>query len=145
MIICQFVVAVLYAIGIVGMQMRSTEPDPSRMRLELQRLAQEILDLVAVFATDQPMVKGSAYRLRRKCGKPTCACVRGKLHASWVLSSSEGGKTRLRMIRPGTRIELRQQTGRYRRFRKARARLIAIHNQMLDLVDRMALILRREI
>ena len=31
----------------------------------------------------QPMVQGSFYLLRRKCGKPNCRCASGQLHASW--------------------------------------------------------------
>ena len=40
-------------------------------------------------------MKGSVYTLRRKCGKATCACARGALHETVVVSWSEAGRTRL--------------------------------------------------
>ena len=42
-----------------------------------------------------PLVKGNVYEMARKCGKPSCACTRGELHRSMVLSWSQRGKTQL--------------------------------------------------
>lgn len=80
-------------------------------------------------------MKGSVYELRRGCGRPTCACVRGALHRTVVLSWSEAGRTRLRSLPPGYRGDVRAAVRRYQRFRGARARLVKLHAEMLRLID----------
>jgi hypothetical protein len=83
------------------------------------------------------MVKGSVYIMKRRCGRPTCACVTGERHASTVLSWSEDGRHRIMMIPPDRVSELKERTGRYRRFRRARARLVKVQGKMLDVIDRL--------
>jgi len=52
--------------------------------------------------------------LRRKCGKPNCRCVRGKLHVSRVLSYSRRGKTGLLTLSPSQVPRIRTALQRYR-------------------------------
>ena len=85
-----------------------------------------------------PMVQGSFYLLRRKCGKPNCRCARGQLHATYVLTRSEQGQDRLYTVPKDQRARLRQQAAEYRRYQRARAVLTKRHLNLLDLVDRMA-------
>lgn len=49
-------------------------------------LRDELGQLLEVFLARDPLVKGSVYELRRKCGKPTCGCARGAPHGTVVLS-----------------------------------------------------------
>ena len=107
----------------------------SRIRQALVQLRDELGLLLEVFLARDPLVKGSVYTLRRQCGKPTCACARGDLHGSVVLSWSEAGRTRLRSLPPGRRGDVRAAARRYQRFRRARARLVKLHAQMLRLID----------
>jgi len=93
--------------------------------------------LVPVFAERDPMVKGSVYEQRRKCGKPNCHCATGKLHSSMALSLSEDGHTRLMKVRTGYLKDLQVLTERYQRFRRARARLGQIYKKMLSLIDQL--------
>lgn len=109
----------------------------SRMRQSMARLAQEIPDLLPVLADRQPMVKGTVYEQRRKCGKPTCSCASGELHGSMILSRSEGGHTKLISISADRVTQLQILTGRYQRFRRARARLGKIYKTMLSLIDQL--------
>jgi hypothetical protein len=95
------------------------------------QLRDELGLLLEVFLARDPLVKGSVYALHRKCGKPTCACARGDLHGSVVLSWSEAGRTRLRSLPPGRRGDVRAAVRRYQRFRRARARLVKLHAEML--------------
>ena len=84
------------------------------------------------------MVRGTVYELRRKCGKPSCCCAtEGQLHPVTVLSVSEEGRTRLRAIPTGQIAALRDLTARYQRFRRARARLVKVHAQMLAVIDQL--------
>ena len=85
-----------------------------------------------------PMVQGSFYLLRRKCGKPNCRCARGQLHATYVLTRSEQGKDRLYTVPKDQRAEVRHWAAEYRRYQRARAVLVKRHLHLLSLVDRMA-------
>jgi len=108
----------------------------SRLRKSLGDLLREIQGLLEILTDHHAMLKGSVYELQRRCGKPTCACATGKLHASLVLSWSENGRTRLKPV-PSERVgQLKELTGYYQRFRKARARLVQIQKKMLDVIHR---------
>lgn len=60
------------------------------------------------------MVRGSLLRLRRKCGKSNCRCAEGELHASWVLSYSLKGRTRMLLIPEAELTGVRKALARYR-------------------------------
>jgi hypothetical protein len=107
----------------------------SRLRQSLTHLAQEIVELVPVLMERQPLVKGTVYEQRRKCGKPNCACATGEPHRTMILSRSEEGRTRLVSIPEGRLVDLQVLTERYQRFRSARARLGQIYKEMLALID----------
>ncbi len=85
-----------------------------------------------------PMVQGSFYLLRRKCGKPNCRCVTGQLHAAYVLTRSEQGKDRLYMVPKEQRAQVRKWAAEYRRYQRARAVLARRQIGLLALVDQMA-------
>ena len=122
----------LYAIIDINMHRTS---DLSRLRQGLVRLRDELGRLLEIFLAREPLVKGSVYALRRKCGKPTCACTRGELHGTVVVSWSEAGRTRLATLPPGRRGDLRASVRQYQRFRRARARLVKLHGEMLVRID----------
>jgi len=124
--------------------MHPAQPHLSRTRQALVQLREEFGQLLEVFLARDSLVKGSVYTLRRQCGKPTCACARGELHGSVVLSWSEAGRTRLRSLPPGRRGELRAAVRRYQRFRQARARLVKLHAEMLALIAALEAARRQE-
>lgn len=125
------------------MQKKDRLQDLSRLRLALRRLLNDLeSSLKAVFGR-APLVKGNVYELARKCGKPSCACARGELHRSMVLSWSQRGKTRLLSIPPRRLAELREKSEQYLRFRRGRARVSQICKQIVVLLDRIEK-LRRE-
>lgn len=123
---------------------RESRHQLSRLRKSLAELTSELRGLVRILADRQPMVKGSVYRMERKCGKPNCRCAIGKPHSSMVLSWSEGGRTRLLSVPEQKLDELKRLTETYQRFRRARARLVQLHNKMLDVVNRIEEARRRE-
>lgn len=124
--------------------MQTRNERSSRLRQSLLRLRDETARLLQIFLSREPMVVGSVYELRRKCGKVSCCCVQGEPHSSWALSCSHEGKTRLRSIPPGRRVELRLLTRRYQQFRTARARMVKIHQEMIRLIDSLEKLRRRE-
>jgi hypothetical protein len=101
--------------------------------------------LIEPFFSDRPVIKGTVYELKRKCGKPGCKCAQGELHARMVVSASEGGKTRLRAIPRGFLVDTQQRVRRYQELRRARARVVEIHRQMLKLMDEMEGMRREEV
>ena len=105
-------------------------------RLKLRQLANELLKLLDIFLARKPLIKGGVCLSRSQCGKPNCRCVReGKLHSVWKLYWSEGGKTKLIAIKKGTVYDYQRLTANYQRFRKARARLVKIYQEMMQLIN----------
>lgn len=118
--------------------------DLSRLRQALRRLLAELERTVQVAFGRHPLVKGNVYELARKCGKPSCACNRGKRHRSMVLSWSEQGKSRLFSIPVHRVAELRQKSEQYLRFRRARAQVSKISRQIVALLDRIEALRQEE-
>ena len=126
------------------MQIKTDTQSLSRHRQELRRLVAELERAIeAVFGRD-PLVKGTVYEMARKCGKPSCACARGKLHRSTVLSWSHEGKTRLMSIPPNRLSELRGKSEEYQRVRGARAQVATSARKMLAVIDQIERIRRVE-
>ena len=122
-----------------------TRPEQlSRLRQSLVRLRDELGARLEVILAREPVVKGTVYALRRRCGKATCHCAEGAPHQTWVLSWSEGGRTRLRAVPTGRLGALRQQTRAYQRLRRARARLGRIHREILKVIDQIERLRRQE-
>jgi len=119
------------------MQARKTDIETlSRLRQDLQRLLEDLKRSVKVVFGRSPLVKGNVYEMARKCGKPSCACTRGELHRSMVLSWSHRGKTRLMSIPSGRLAELRRKSEEYLRVRRARAHVSVLYKQILAVMDR---------
>ena len=116
----------------------------SRLRQALRELLADLEKSLGVAFGRAPMVKGSVYELARKCGKPTCACARGELHRSMVLTWSHEGKSELFSIPPERLSELREKSEEYLRFRRARARVTELCKKILGVMDRIEKLRREE-
>lgn len=118
------------------MQIRKTDIETiSRLRQDLQHLLEDLQRSVKVVFGRSSLVKGNVYEMARKCGKPSCACTRGELHRSMVLSWSHRGKTRLMSIPSERLAELRRKSEEYLRVRRARAHVSVLHKQILAVMD----------
>lgn len=126
------------------MQRESQLQNLSRLRQALRQRLKDLESSLEVVFGRAPLVKGNVYEMARKCGKPSCACTRGELHRSMVLSWSQRGKTQLFSIPPGRLAEVRQKSEEYLRFRRSRARVSQICKGMVALLDRIEK-LRREV
>jgi hypothetical protein len=129
----------------MGIQTKPAREKFSRLRQSLVHLVSEMKQLVEPFFSDRPVIKGTVYELRRRCGKPGCKCAQGQLHARMVVSASEKGRTRLRVIPRGFLVETQQKVGRYQELRRIRARMVANHLQMLKVLDEMEAMRREEL
>jgi hypothetical protein len=125
------------------MQRQSQLQNLSRLRQALRQRLKDLESSLQVVFGRAPLVKGNVYEMARKCGKPSCACTRGELHRSMVLSWSERGKTQLFSIPPDRLAEVREKSEEYLRFRRTRARVSEICKGMVALLDRIEK-LRRE-
>ena len=107
----------------------------SSLRSQLTRAQQLLQGLLEDCFERGPLLPGSLYTLRRKCGKPNCRCTRGELHENRVLSYRGQGRPQ-NISPPPEQIEaLRQMTDDYRRVRQARAKLVRWQRKLLALVD----------
>jgi hypothetical protein len=65
--------------------------------------------------------RGSLNEVRRKCGKPNCACAAPDHPGhgpQWNLTRTVGGRTRAVHLKPGPELEkTRREVGEYGRFR----------------------------
>ncbi len=128
----------------MGIQNRTEKQKFSRLRQSLIHLSYEIKELIKPFFSSKPVIKGSVYELKRKCGKPGCKCTKGQLHRTMVLSSSEKSRTRLRIIPHGFLLEVKSKVQRYQRLRRSRQRLGEMHRKMLQVMDEMERMRREE-
>ena len=62
-----------------------------------------------------------------------------------VVSASERGKTRLRAIPRGFLVDIQLKVKRYQELRRARARVVEIHRQMIKVMDEMEAMRREEL
>jgi len=112
--------------------------DLASLRQQLWRAYAALAHTLRRLQRSDPMVQGSFYLLRRKCGKPNCRCATGQFHAAYVLTRSEQGKDRLYMVPTEQRAQVRKWAAEYRRYQRARAVLARRHVGLLALVDQMA-------
>jgi hypothetical protein len=127
--------AQLHVLVIVNIQLTA---EPSKLRQQLWRSHAAVTRLLRRLARSQPMVQGSFYLLKRRCGNPNCRCARGQLHETWVITRSQGGKGRTFTVPVEDRGRLRQLTQEYRQHIRARAVLSKRQAEILALVDQLA-------
>jgi len=129
----------------MSIQFQADREKFSQLRKSLVHLTGEIKGLVKPCFSDRPVIKGTVYELKRKCGKPGCRCARGELHHRMVVSASERGKTRLQVIAHGFLVEVQGKVRRYQELRRVRARLGEVYRQMLQVMDEMEAMRREEL
>lgn len=129
----------------MSIQKRSDREKFSQLRQTLLHLASEIEGLIKPLFSDQPVIKGTVYELKRKCGKPGCKCAQGELHTRMVVSASEKGKTRLQVIPHGSLGDVQAKVRRYQELRRIRARLGEVYRKMLKVMDEMEAMRREEV
>lgn len=134
----------MYVIMYMNMHDPSTRQELSRLRQRLRRLIERLERILQPAHERSPMIKGTVYELARKCGTPGCRCARGELHRSMVLSWSEGGKTRLKSLKPEQVEEVRRKSKVYARFRRSRADVTRISQEILAVLDRIEELRREE-
>jgi hypothetical protein len=93
-------------------------PDRPEELAELERRREELYQELGQVGDFR---RGSLNEVRRRCGKPNCACAapghRGH-GPQWNLTRKVGGRTRTVHLRPGPELDkARREVARYERFR----------------------------
>jgi hypothetical protein len=109
--------------------------DLSSFRRQFLELQEQLSPLLETFLGREPLLPGTLYTLRRRCGKPACHCARGKLHASTVLSYRGQGRPQNITPPPEQVPAVQKLTDDYRQFRQARTQLLRLQRQVLKLID----------
>lgn len=111
----------------------------SRVRQGIVRVESEReRQLELILAERGPLVRGSVVQRRRRCGHAQCHCAtEGSLHVSAYLSVAVEGKTQPTDLPAADEQHVREASERYRRFRRARTRLVELTAEQLQLVDRL--------
>jgi hypothetical protein len=107
----------------------------STLRARLTDAQKQLADLLESCFGREPLLPGSLYLSRRKCGKANCRCAGGELHEGLALSLRGEGRPRNFSPPPDQIDALRKMTDDYRRLRRARARLARWHGEVMKLVD----------
>jgi len=110
----------------------------SVLRQRLWRQYRALARRVRTMTSQGPLTPGSFYLLQRRCGKPSCRCARGQLHRVWVLTRSEAGQHKLYTVPADQRAQVRHWAAAWRRYQRARARLIQQITALIALADQIA-------
>lgn len=112
--------------------------DASRLRQRLADTERRRSGPVRALLSERgPMMRGTFQRKARRCGRPNCHCARGAAHPTTVLVSSEQGELKSHYVPESDRPRVERLSGRYQRFRRARAELAKLARQTLELADRL--------
>lgn len=86
-------------------------------RQEIQRRRRQLHERLRALCCT-PLMRGSVYLRRRKCGRPTCACAKDPAaqHASKFLTVFLEGRTRGFHLRPEDEAEVQQAITGYERL-----------------------------
>lgn len=110
----------------------------STLRLEICRRQEHLGALLNRLKGAGPMIRGSVYARRRRCGKPRCRCVRGHLHRDRVLAIRGAGRVSVRGLDPVADAAVEQAVAAWHGFRRQRGELVAACRGLLQVVDRLA-------
>jgi hypothetical protein len=111
--------------------------DASHLRQKIRRLDSRRRGLLERVLRPGPMVVGSLYQMKRKCGKPGCKCTRGQPHASWYLSRAKQGRTKLHYIGKIVPDRLAKRVRRYRRHQKLLAEIRKIDTEISQYLNQL--------
>jgi len=104
--------------------------DSSKLRQTLWLMDAKRRNLLRQVHRPLPMVSGSLFQMRRRCGNPRCKCARGELHTSWYLSKRKDKKTKLIYIGKIVPEWLSTRVLRYQSYQKTLAEIRKIDSEI---------------
>jgi hypothetical protein len=109
----------------------------SRLRQEILRRRDRLDTLLQRLQATGPLIAGSVYDRKRRCGKPGCRCLEGRLHADRVLAIRRAGRTAVRALDPMEDEPIEDGVAAWRGFRRDRQELGSACRELLETVDRL--------
>jgi hypothetical protein len=109
----------------------------SQRRLRLRGLLDEMGRWTSVVQGRDPLLAGSLYERRRRCGKARCRCASGRLHGSLALSVSRQGRSRLIPLAGLDPSQLSRHSAADRHVRQARKKLQSLCHSLLQEAERL--------
>jgi hypothetical protein len=98
---------------------------------ELAELERRRAELYAELSRTGDFRRGSLNEVRRKCGKPNCACAAPDHPGhgpQWNLTRTVGGRTRAVHLKPGPELDkARREVAEYERFRDLTGRVTEVN------------------
>ena len=94
--------------------------EASRTRRRLRDIVREMDGELEALLRHRSLLQGTVYRSERRCGKRSCRCAAGALHAAWVASVKVNGARTTRGVPASARREAVRLAAGYRAFRRAR-------------------------
>lgn len=110
----------------------------SNLRLAILRQHESMGALISHLQGRAPMLRGSIYARRRRCGKPRCRCVRGRPHRDRVLAVRRSGRVSVRGLGPTEDAAVEAAVAAWHGFRRQRGELAEACRGLLRAVDRLA-------
>jgi len=112
--------------------------EASALRRAIAEHLARIQEVAQVLQHRSPLLRGTVYENRVKCGKEGCRCQRGELHKRWLLSRAEEGRTVLYKVPSEKLAEWQRLTGEWRAYRKAVVELKRRLSEMIRVGERLA-------
>lgn len=91
----------------------------SRAGIRAKKLEARRRELLRILRDPWPLILGTVYPARVRCGNVRCHCADGPGHPKTLLVYQEGGRRRCKVIRLADVGWVRQAAERYREFRRA--------------------------
>ena len=104
---------------------------------ELDKLEEQRRQALKELVTSEPLLSGSVSEVSRKCGKPNCYCAKGAkghVQLQLVYLDNEGAR-RSRIVHKADVKQVARLAEASKRFRELLAKLQAIQNQQLGLLN----------
>ncbi len=113
----------------------SSNEQASRNRSRLCALVEHLGRLAKQAQGRSPLLPGTVYEHRRRCGKRHCRCAKGKAHVQRVFSVHQDGASRQVSMAGIDWEELTQCVRAHREFRGTRAAIVRTCAELIETVD----------
>ena len=78
-----------------------------------------------------PLVQGSLYKKRIKCGAPSCRCAKGERHEAYVLTQKVNGKTKTTHVPRDLVDEVKTWANEAKRVKKLMKEISDLNEQII--------------
>jgi hypothetical protein len=115
----------------------SRQAQAALTRQKIRTLAQLLESQAHRMLGAGPIVRGSFYQYRRRCGKAGCRCERGALHGGRAFAVRAGGRSRTLPLAGVDLEELTRCVGAYRDLRRVRAEMVRAFRELLRQAEKL--------